>query len=149
MFKKYLAVLLSGVMLMSVALMGCGGSSSDGEKEKTESDGGGVEESKELLKTAIDTIQTTDKHPMMAEGTVTEVPKAEGSAKELEKLKDSDSNKWHYYEYLDWDKDNDVKFPESPGDGQKGKHVILIVHGAHAWTTCYQEAFEKAVKQLA
>lgn len=155
MFKKYLAVMLAGVMLVStVCLTGCGSNDSSSKKEdtKTESDdaagGEGAEESKELLQKAIDDLQTTDNHQLMAEGTTFEVPEAKGDAEELEKLDDSDSAKWHYYEYLDWDTNNDSEFPASPADGQKGKHVILIVHGAHAWTTCYQEAFEEACEAV-
>lgn len=151
MFKKYLAVLLCGTMLVGAfSLTGCGSSkdSGDSKDSKKEASGGDVESSKELLTKAIDELKTSDNHQMMEEGTTFDVPKAKGSAEELEELEDSDSAKWHFYEYLDWDSDNDAKFPESPSDGQEGKHVILIVHGAHAWTTCYQEAFEKAVEAV-
>lgn len=155
MFKKYVAVLLSGLMLVSaVSLTGCGNSSKDSDSgksdAKTEDSKGGdnLTESKELLAKAIEELKTTDNHPLMEEGTTFDVPEAKGDAEELEKLEDSDINKWHYYEYLDWDDANDSKFPESPADGQKGKHVIVIVHGAHAWTTCYQEAFEEACEAV-
>ena len=154
MFKKYVAVLLSGLMLVSaVSLTGCGSNSdSDSKKSdtKTEDSSGGdnLAESKDLLAKAIDELKTTDNHPLMEEGTTFDVPEAEGTAEELEKLDDTDMAKWHYYEYLDWDDSNDSKFPESPADGQKGKHVIVIVHGAHAWTTCYQEAFEEACEAV-
>lgn len=141
MFKKYLAVMLAGTMLVStVCLTGCGsdGGSKKEETKKEDNAGGGdnLAESKELLQKAIDEIQTTDNHQMMAEGTTFDVPEAEGDAEELEKLDDSDMNKWHYYEYLDWDSDNDARFPESPADGQKGKHVIssftALMHGRPA-----------------
>lgn len=163
MVKKYLAVLLSGAMILGAAsLAGCGSTDSD-PKEDTSADtstdegkdeGGsdaaasGVDASKKLLEEAIETVMTTDNHKMMDAGSTFEVPEAAGTAEELEALPDTDSNKWHYYEYLDWDTANDAKFPESPADGQEGKHVILIVHGAHAWTTCYQEAFEEACKAV-
>lgn len=155
MFKKYLAVMLSGVLVLgAVSLTGCGSSggdskSDDGKKSEASSDSsGGAEESKELLAKAIEDLQTTDNHQMMEEGTTFDVPEAEGDAEKLEGLDDTDMAKWHYYEYLDWDEGADAEFPESPGDGQKGKHVILIVHGAHAWTTCYQEAFEEACEAV-
>lgn len=101
-------------------------------------------ESKDMLTSAIDSVMTTDNHKMMDAGSTFDVPEAEGTAEELDKLDDSDSAKWHFYEYLDWDRAEDAEIPASPADGQNGKHVILIVHGAHAWTTCYQEAFEQA-----
>ncbi|MDD3217878.1 MAG: sugar ABC transporter substrate-binding protein [Lachnospiraceae bacterium] len=160
MMKKYLAVLLSGAMLLgAVSMTGCGSSSSSGSgdaaKEETASDSGDSEEasggggdnlaeSKDMLTSAIDSVMTTDNHKMMDAGSTFDVPEAEGTAEELDKLDDSDSAKWHFYEYLDWDEAEDAEFPASPADGQNGKHVILIVHGAHAWTTCYQEAFEQA-----
>ena len=169
--RKSLAILLSGLMLGSLVLAGCGGSSSDSTSESTGADsasesttsestgadstststaegGSNLEESKALLQEAIDTLMTTDNHQMMAEGVVMDVPEAEGTAEELEALDDSDSAKWHYYEYLDWDESQDATFPESPADGQKGKHVIIILHGAHAWTTCFQDAFKECAEAL-
>lgn len=179
--KKYLAILLSGLMLMSAVFVGgCGSGSSTSTAASTaatskaastaastaaskatstatskaeskatstaastSAGGSGADESKKLLESAIATIKTTDNHDMMAEGTTFDVPKIDKTADELSSLEDSDSEKWHYYEYLDWDTANDATFPESKGDGQNGKHVILIVHGAHAWTTCYEDAFKQ------
>ena len=156
MMKKYLAILLGGTMLISAAcLTGCGSSSASGDGDtpaKTEANdsagGDNLAESKDLLQKAIDSLKTTDGHVMMDAGTTAEVPTAEGTAEELDKLDDTDINKWHFYEYLDWDTSQDAEFPTSDGDGQKGKKVILIVHGAHAWTTCYQEAFEAACEAV-
>ncbi|MDD3338633.1 MAG: sugar ABC transporter substrate-binding protein [Lachnospiraceae bacterium] len=169
MVKRYLAVLLSGLMIMgSVCLTGCGSTSEtattdtkeettkeetkeetkedtkEDAKEDTAAGGDNLSESKDLLAAAEKDLKTTDGHEMMAAGTTAEVPEATASAEDLEKLEDTDKEKWHFYEYLDWDTANDATFPESPADGQKGKKVVLIVHGAHAWTTCYQEAFEAA-----
>jgi len=166
--KKYIAILLAALMLLSTAcLTGCSSSKKAAETttaaaaetttaaasgdtttaaaaaDTTAAAGGAADESKQLLQKAIDTIMTTDNHKMMDAGTTFDVPKATGNADALAKLKDTDTNKWHYYEYLDWDTSKDAQFPTSAGDGQKGKHVILIVHGAHAWTTCYQDAFKK------
>lgn len=169
MMKKYLAILLSGAMLMSAAfLTGCGSNSGGSDSKATEAaatdakteaagddagddtaaGGAGVEESKTLLQEAIDTLKTSDEHPLMDAGTTADVPAAAGAAADLDALEDTDMDKWHFYEHLDWNQDDDATFPASPADGQKGKHVILIVHGAHAWTTCYQEAFEKACEAV-
>ena len=84
--------------------------------------GGNLEESTKLLADAIANLKTTDNHQMMADPVLFDVPAATGTADELSKLPDTDSNKWHYYEYLDWDKSADAKLPASPADGQKGKH---------------------------
>ena len=158
MMKKFLAVLLCGTMLAgTLCLAGCGGSDDKSdESAKTEDAGdegsaeGGsnLEESKALLEEAIATLKTTDNQDMMAAGNPADVPEAVGTPEELEVLEDTDVDKWHYMEYLDWDESEDAEFPASPADGQKGKHVILIVHGAHAWTTCYSEAFEAACEAV-
>ena len=105
-------------------------------------------DSKAMFDEAVATLMTTDNHPMLAEGLIFEVPAAVGTAEELEELEDANPDKWHFYEYLDWDTSADVEFPASPADGAKGKHVILIVHGAHAWTTCYSEAFQAACEAV-
>ncbi len=161
--KKSLAILLSGLMVGSMVFAGCGGDSSGGGSSSAdssassaksesssssgESGGSNLEESQQLLADAIESIMTTDGHPMMAEGVVMEVPELDADT-DLDSLADTDSNKWHYYEYLDWDESEDATFPESPADGCKGKHIVMIVHGAHAWTTCFQEAFETCVEAL-
>lgn len=153
MLKRCFVILLSGIMLLgALGMTGCTGPKTDStsaEAEKKEATGGdNVAKSKELLQTAIDSIETTDGHKMLEAGTSLEIPKAAGTAEELEKLDDTMKDKWHYYEYLDWDSSQDAVFPESPADGQQGKHVILIVHGAHAWTTCYIEAFKKSCEAV-
>ena len=172
MMKKYLAVMLSGAMLLStLGLAGCGASATPASESASAAPaaaasaapaaaatsaaaaaaatsaaaagGSNLDESKTLLQKAEDSVMTTDNHQMMAEGLTFDVPKATGTADELAKLDDTNADKWHYYEYLDWDTSKDATFPTSPADGQKGKHVILIVHGAHAWTTCYEDAFKQ------
>lgn len=174
MMKKYLAVLLSGAMVLgALGLTECGNSAKtagetaakteteapadeaaaddDTETEAPAAKGGedtGEAAGNDLLQNAIDTLQTTDGHPLMAAGSSAEVPATDKTAEELEALEDTDINKWHFYEHLDWNTDDDAEFPASPADGQEGKHVILIVHGAHAWTTCYQEAFEAACEAV-
>lgn len=157
MMKKYFAVLLSCVMLASTILTGCGGSKESAEApadnaateaEAGEAGGSNLEESVALLADAIANLKTTDNQQMMAAGNPADVPEAAGTPEELEKLADTEIDKWHYMEHLDWDSSQDAQFPASPADGAKGKHVILIVHGAHAWTTCYSEAFEAACEAV-
>lgn len=103
----------------------------------------------EKLLAAEESLMTTDGHQMMAEGLSFDIPEVDGDAEYCEaNYEESDANHWHYKEYLDWDQSNDATFPESPADGQDGKHIALIVHGAHAWTTCYVEAFEAACEAV-
>lgn len=130
--KKLLVMLMSGAMVAGT-LAGATTVFADN-----------LSDSEALLEAAIAEQKTTDGHPLLGEGNAFDVPEAVGTPEELEALDDSDSNKWHYYEYLDWDESLDAEFPASPADGQNGKHIILITHGAHAWTTCYTEAFQQA-----
>ena len=104
-----------------------------------------AKESYAKLVAAEESLMTTDNHQMMAEGISFDVPAVDGDAEACEaNYPETDANHWHYKEYIDWDESNDATFPESPADGQIGKKVISIVHGAHAWTTCYTDAFQKA-----
>lgn len=160
MMKKVLAVVLSCAMLASMAACGSSNTTDDSAnntvKEEAENTANSdvaevssnLEESKALLADAIENLKTTDNQQMMAAGSAAQVPEAAGTAEELEALEDTEIDKWHYLEHLDWDTAEDADFPESPADGQKGKHIILIVHGAHAWTTCYSEAFEAACEAV-
>ena len=99
----------------------------------------------EKLLEAEKTLMTTDNHPMMDAPLAFDVPEVDGDAAYCEdNYEETEAEHWHYKEYLDWDESLDAEFPESPADGQEGKEIVLIVHGAHAWTTCYTEAFEAA-----
>lgn len=122
-----------------------------GQEQKKVTDGNEADnltESKELLENAIDTLLTADQHLMMEEGVVPTVPNISAGPEELDKMDDNNAEKWHYYEYLDWNQSADAEFPQSSADGQKGKRIIMILHGNHAWTECFQEAFQKCANAL-
>jgi len=158
--KKLIALLLALVMVLG--LVACGtkeapkteekkedtSAPTEEKKEETSAGSDNLAESEKLLAEAIANVKTTDGHAMLADPLILDIPEAPGTPEECAELEDTDPNKWHYYEYLNWDKSQDAEFPVSPGDGQKGKHVIVIVHGAHAWTTAYMEAWEKACDAL-
>ena len=171
--KKLIALLLALVMVLG--LVACGTKEAPKTEEKKEetsapaqteekkeetkteekkeetsapAESDNLAESEALLADAIANLMTTDNHPMLADPVLVDVPAAPGDADALSKLEDADPSKWHFYEYLDWDASADVEFPASPADGQKGKHIIVIVHGAHAWTTCYMDAMEDACEAL-
>lgn len=149
MMKKTLAVLISATMLVgSLLLVGCGESGNGGEEVSSVDAATNLKESIAMYDEAVANLTTTDNQPLMPEGVSVEVPEIDATPEELEKLDDTEIEKWHYMEYLDWDESQDAEFPESPADGSKGKHIILIVHGAHAWTTCYQEAFKQACEAV-
>lgn len=134
MIKKSLAILLAGVMVFGTAAI----ASAEEVPEAAQA-------SYEKLVAAEESLMTTDNHLMMAEGLSFDVPEVDGDAEYVEEnYPETDAAHWHYKEYIDWDDSQDAAFPESPADGQDGKNVILIVHGAHAWTTCYTEAFQAA-----
>lgn len=134
MMKKSLAIMMCGAMIFGTASM-----TFAAEVEVPEA----AQASYEKLLAAEESLMTTDNHPMMAEGLSFDIPEIDGDAEYCEENYDeTDKNHWHYKEYIDWDDSADAAFPESPADGQEGKNIVLIVHGAHAWTTCYTEAFE-------
>ena len=156
MMKKRLAVLLCGAMLLGTGSVAFAEENTDAQATEAEaSDESAEDEAVEVpdaakdsydkLQEAEKTLKTTDDHLMMEAPLSFDVPEVDGDAAYCEdNYEETDANHWHYKEYLDWDEANDAKFPESPADGQEGKKIILIVHGAHAWTTCYTEAFQKA-----
>lgn len=57
----------------------------------------------------------------------------------------------HYYdqEFVGWDAGaKSDQLPKSPADGAKGKKVIVIVHGDHAWTNAYMKGWNQAAEAL-
>ncbi|RAZ93915.1 sugar ABC transporter substrate-binding protein, partial [Klebsiella oxytoca] len=82
----------------------------EAEAPAESSGGSNLEESLALFDQAVASVMTTDGHPLLAPGVTFDVPEAEGTAEELDKLDDSQSAKWHFYEYLDWDESQDAQF---------------------------------------
>ena len=59
-------------------------------------------------------------------------------------LDDYDILRWFDMEFVGWDAYDKINPAVSPGDGSNGKHIILIVHGDHPWTTAYMNGAEIA-----
>ncbi len=86
-------------------------------------------------------VLSTDGQMLMPELTVKEIPErpADPGA-----LPEDDAGRYFDMEYAGWDAAEKVNIPVSDGTGPKDKYVIVIVHGAHGWTTAYEKGVQKA-----
>lgn len=88
-------------------------------------------------------IMSTDNKPLIGE--VVDKPFPERPA-DPESLGEDDAGKYYDMEYAGWDSVKSDKLPESPADGSIGKELVVIVHGAHPWTTAYTNGVSKAAE---
>ena len=61
-------------------------------------------------------------------------------------LPEDDAGHWYEMENAGWNAEKVADLPESPKDGPEGKHVIVIVHGDHPWTTAYENGIKLAAE---
>ena len=121
MMKKRLAVLLCGAMLLGTGSVAFAEENTDAQATEAEASDESAEEE------------------------AVEVPDAAKDS--YDKLQEAEKTLKTTDDHLMMEAPLSFDVPEVDGDaayGQEGKKVILIVHGAHAWTTCYTEAFQKA-----
>ena len=102
--------------------------------------------SKALFEAAIKNEKSTDGQLLMPDPIEKSFPArpADPAA-----LAETDAGKYFDMEYVGWDVT--TKSPDlavSPADGSKGKHIIVIVHGDHAWTTAYGKGYQQAAAAL-
>lgn len=86
-------------------------------------------------------VLSTDGQMLMPELTVKETPERPENP---DALPEDDAGHYFDMEYAGWDAEEKVNIPESDGSGPEGKYVIVIVHGAHGWTTAYEKGVQKA-----
>jgi len=86
-------------------------------------------------------VLSTDGQLLMPELTVKDIPERPADPASLP---ETDAGRYFDMEYAGWDVTEKVNIPVSDGSGPKGKNVIVIVHGAHGWTTAYQKGVQKA-----
>ena len=63
-------------------------------------------------------------------------------------LPEEDAMHWYDMEYAGWNAGAKINPAKSPGNGSIGKHVIIIVHGDHPWTTGYMNGAKQAAQAL-
>lgn len=113
-----------------------------------DAEGGGEDlaKSKEMWETAVKETKTTDNKPLMPDPIEKPFPDRPDDPAAL-----PEDEAGHYYdqEYVGWDAgQKSDKLPKSPADGSIGKHIIVIVHGDHAWTNANMNGWEMAAKAL-
>lgn len=90
-------------------------------------------------KVDIYALRGTDGQPLILPGQQKPIPPR---PKDPKALPETDKNHWWDIEYAGWTTDK-AKMPQSPGDGPKGKKVILMKAGDHPYWTAYVNGFKK------
>jgi ABC-type sugar transport system, periplasmic component len=149
--KRRLLGLLVIVCMFGLIVAGCGNAANNPTQTTTkagstvaptqtqaaENDG-----AKATLAVDLSKIKGSDGQPLLVIGEKKEVP---ARPADPNALPTTDPLHWWDMEYAGW---TTVKapMPKSPGDGAKGKKIILIVHGDHPWTTAYINGAKKAAE---
>lgn len=103
-------------------------------------------EENDIIAKAIAEQMTTDGKQLMPDPI--EKPFPERPA-DPQALPETDAGRYYDMEYVGWDAGaKSEEIPASPGDGPAGKHIIVIVHGDHAWTTAYEKGMKQACEAL-
>jgi ribose transport system substrate-binding protein len=133
--KKTLLILALALCVM-LAFVGCGGKKSDGAAS------GGDNLAKSL---ALDVsgVKSTDGQTLMPPLSAKQVPARPANP---DALPETDALHWYDMEYAGWNTGAKKNPAKSPADGSIGKHVIIIVHGDHPWTTAYINGAKKAAE---
>lgn len=117
------------------------------EASEPAADGGdNLAESIEMWNTAVKEEMSTDNQLLMPDPIEKAFPERPDDPAAL-----AEDESGHYYdqEYVGWDAgQKSDQLPQSPGDGAKGKHIIVIVHGDHAWTNANMKGWEQACEAL-
>ena len=103
-----------------------------------------LEASLALMEASVN-VMSTDGQPLMPPLTVGQAPPRPDDPSALD---DYDLLRWFDMEFAGLEPHEKVNIPPSPGDGSIGKHVIVIVHGDHPWTTAYENGARKAAEAL-
>ncbi|MDR1352280.1 MAG: sugar ABC transporter substrate-binding protein [Treponema sp.] len=113
-----------------------------------QSGGGGAASGDNLQKSlALDTsgVKSTDGQTLMPPLAAKQVPARPSNP---DALPEDDPLHWYDQEYAGWNAGSKINPAKSPANGSIGKHVIVIVHGDHPWTTAYMNGATKAAQAL-
>jgi ribose transport system substrate-binding protein len=131
-------MLLGLVLLASVSLVFARGQSS----------GGGSVAADNLprsLALDVSRVMSTDGQVLMPPLAAKAVPARPANP---DSLPEENALHWYDMEYAGWNAGAKINPARSPGNGSIGKHVIIIVHGDHPWTTAYMNGAKKAADAL-
>jgi ribose transport system substrate-binding protein len=113
-----------------------------------QSSGGSAASGDNLQKSlALDTsgVKSTDGQTLMPPLAAKQVPARPSNP---DALPEDDPLHWYDQEYAGWNAGSKINPAKSPANGSIGKHVIVIVHGDHPWTTAYMNGARKAAEAL-
>jgi ribose transport system substrate-binding protein len=105
----------------------------------------GANNLQESLALNISGIKSTDGQILMPPLSAKQVPARPANP---EALGEEDLLRYYDQEYAGWNAGSKINPAKSPANGSKGKHVIIIVHGDHPWTTAYSNGARKAAQAL-
>ncbi|MCL2472077.1 MAG: sugar ABC transporter substrate-binding protein [Treponema sp.] len=107
--------------------------------------GGGGDNLQKSLALDISGIKSSDGQILMPPLSSKQVPQRPSNP---DALPEDDAGHWYDMEYAGWNAGAKINPAKSPASGSIGKHVIIIVHGDHPWTTAYMNGAKKAAQAL-
>ena len=135
--KRLLCIAFALCILGGFAFAGGGG-------QKSSAAGGG-ENLQKSLALDVSGVKSSDQQVLMPPLSAKQVPQKPANP---DALPEEDALHWYDMEYAGWNAGAKINPAKSPGDGSIGKHVIIIVHGDHPWTTAYTNGAKKAAQAL-
>jgi len=136
--KQVKFVLMAMVLLCLAGLLFAQGGKATGPTA-----GNAVANLEASLKVDTSVLKAADGQQLLRMSTV--VPKIPTRPANPEALPESDPLHWFDMEYAGWNAKK-TNIPVSPKDGAIGKHVVMIVHGDHPWTTACTNGAKKVAE---
>jgi ribose transport system substrate-binding protein len=132
----YFAVVIA---LVSCAVMFAGGGQQSGGAAA------GDDNLQKSLALDYSGVKSTDGQILMPPLSPKQVPPRPANP---EALGEDDALRYYDYEYAGWNAGAKINPAKSPANGSIGKHVIMIMHGDHPWTTACGNGAKKAAAAL-
>jgi ribose transport system substrate-binding protein len=105
----------------------------------------GADNLQKSLALDVSGVKSTDGQVLMPPLSAKQVP---ARPADPNALPEEDALRYYDQEYAGWNAGAKINPAKSPANGSIGKHVIVIVHGDHPWTTAYSNGARKAAQAL-
>ena len=135
--KRLLCVVFALFILGAFAF-----ASGGGQQSSSAGSGDNLQKSQAL---DVSGVKSSDGQVLMPPLSAKQVPQRPANP---DALPEEDALHWYDMEYAGWNAGAKINPAKSPGTGSIGKHVIIIVHGDHPWTTAYINGAKKAAQAL-
>ena len=109
------------------------------------SSGAGGDNLQKSLALDVSGVKSSDGQALMPPLSSKQVPQRPANP---DALPEDDAGHYYDMEYAGWNAGAKINPAKSPANGCIGKHVIIIVHGDHPWTTAYMNGAKKAAQAL-